>query len=183
MTEPELRELDRSGFRRYLDAAMAVYTEAMRAPMDQLPGRRAILDRHTTHPGFRALLALSDERLIGFSYGFPGRPGQWWHDVVSDGLTEARPDDADVWIDDSFELAEIHVLPAHQGRGIGRELVTLLCEGQTEQTVVLSTRDVESPARRLYRSLGFIDLLTGFRFPAGTEDYAVMGSRLPLKPR
>ncbi|MQA86894.1 MAG: GNAT family N-acetyltransferase [Streptosporangiales bacterium] len=162
---------------------MAVYTAAMRPPVDQLSGRRAILERHTTHPGFSALLALVDERLVGFCYGFPGRPGQWWHDVVSNGLATSMPDEADNWLGDSFELAEIHVLPEYQGRGIGRELMTSLCEGRTEQTVVLSTADVESPARRLYRSLGFVDLITAFRFPGGIEDYAVMGSRLPLKPR
>jgi hypothetical protein len=41
--------------------------------------------------------------------------------------------------------------------------------------VVLSTHDRESPARNLYRSVGFIDLLSGFVFPGSSEVYVVMG--------
>lgn len=163
---------------------MTVYIAAMRPPSNQLPGRRAILERHTTYPDFRAQLAYVDDRLVGFCYGFPGRSGQWWHDIVSGRLAATlTADEVEHWVGDSFELAEAHVLPGHQGHGIGRHLITLLCEGRPERTVVLSTRDVESRARRLYRSLGFVDLIVAFRFPAGDDDYAVMGCRLPLKPR
>jgi hypothetical protein len=45
-------------------------------------------------------------------------------------------------------------------------------------TVVLSTHDRESPARHLYRSVGFVDLLTRFVFPGSTEVYVVMGKHL-----
>ena len=45
---------------------------------------------------------------------------------------------------------------------------------------LLSTRDAATPARRLYHSLGFEDLLTGFLFPGGGPAYAVMGATLPL---
>ena len=48
---------------------------------------------------------------------------------------------------------------------------------------MLSTQDADSPARRLYRSLGFADLLTGFIFPGGGPPYAVMGAALPLPAR
>jgi ribosomal protein S18 acetylase RimI-like enzyme len=83
---------------------------------------------------------------------------------------------------DSFEVGELHVHPDYQGRGIGRELLLSLADGRPERTAVLSTRDAESRARRLYRSVGFADLLTGFRFPGGGEPYAIMGAPLPLKP-
>jgi hypothetical protein len=59
-------------------------------------------------------------------------------------------------------------------------MVTALCAGRPERTVVLSTLDRESPARHLYRSLGLCDLLTRFHFPGGGPPYAVMGSALPL---
>jgi hypothetical protein len=45
---------------------------------------------------------------------------------------------------------------------------------------VLSTRDAQTPARKLYFSLGFADLLTDFLFPGGGPPYAVMGAALPL---
>ena len=47
---------------------------------------------------------------------------------------------------------------------------------------MLSTQDAESPARRLYRGLGFADLLTGYSFPGSAVPYAVMGAVLPLRP-
>jgi hypothetical protein len=59
-------------------------------------------------------------------------------------------------------------------------MLLTLTSHRTERTAVLSTRDALTPARRLYRSLGFADLLTGFLFPGGGPPYAVMGARLPL---
>ena len=45
---------------------------------------------------------------------------------------------------------------------------------------MLSTADAPTKARRLYRGLGFTDLLTDFRFSGGEPPYAVMGATLPL---
>jgi ribosomal protein S18 acetylase RimI-like enzyme len=84
------------------------------------------------------------------------------------------------WLSDSLEIAEVHVHPDHQARGIGRQMILALTAGRPERTAVLSTRDAQSPARRLYRSLGFVDLLTAFHFPGGGPLYAVMGAPLPL---
>jgi ribosomal protein S18 acetylase RimI-like enzyme len=132
--------------------------------------------------------------LAGFTYGFHGAPGQWWHDTVAGALAvsfasaESRahsaypaPGAGVAWLDDSFEVAELHVRPAYQGMGIGRQLLLRLASGRPERTAVLSTVDAESRARRLYRGVGFTDLLTGFRFSGGEPPYAVMGARLPLR--
>jgi GNAT superfamily N-acetyltransferase len=188
--EPRIRELGHRGFARRLGAVLEVYAAAMEPPRDQLPGRHSIMERHTTYPGFRAFVAEPRRRLRagagpvhGFAYGFHGAPGQWWHDVVYRALVEKGGlEHAHAWLADTFEVAELHVRPAHQGQGLGRHLLTALCAGRTERTVVLSTldRDPETPARRLYRSLGMVDLLSDFEFPGGGPRYAVMGARLPL---
>ena len=89
---------------------------------------------------------------------------------------------ASAWLADSLEIAEVHVHPDYHRRGIGRSLVLGLAEGRLERTAVLSTQDADSPARRLYRSLGFTDLLTGYAFPGAPVPYAVMGAELPLRP-
>ena len=96
------------------------------------------------------------------------------------GALALGPRDGRAYLDDSFEVAELHVVPAYQGMGIGRELLLRLTADRQERTAVLSTMDTESPARRLYRTAGFTDLLTGFRFSGGEPPYAVMGARLPL---
>jgi GNAT superfamily N-acetyltransferase len=119
--------------------------------------------------------------IIAFSYGFRGENGQWWHDVVAASLlARSGPAIAAAWMGDSLEIAEVHVHPDYHRRGIGRSLVLGLADGRPERTAVLSTQDAESPARRLYRGLGFTDLLTGYAFPGTPVPYAVMGAELPL---
>ena len=201
-------ELGPAEFRPAISKFIAVYTAAMNPPERMLTGREAILERHAGHPGFGALVAVLSRGddlpradsfggvVAGFTYGFHGVPGQWWHDTVAGALAlssgSSRPswfsvasrsagrDGGTAWLDNSFEVAELHVMPAYQGMGIGRELLLRLTTGRPERTAVLSTADAESRARRLYRGVGFTDLLTGFRFSGAEPPYAVMGATLPL---
>jgi ribosomal protein S18 acetylase RimI-like enzyme len=178
-------ELGPAGFRPSINRFIAVYKAAMDPPERMLAGRESILDRHATNPGFRALTAVltggSAPVLAGFTYGFHGVPGQWWHDIVAAALAMSSQPGGGAWLADSFEVAELHVMPAYQGYGIGRELLLRLTSGRPEQTAVLSTADADSRARRLYRRVGFTDLLTGFRFSGAEPPYAVMGATLPLR--
>jgi ribosomal protein S18 acetylase RimI-like enzyme len=184
---PGLTELDRAAFGKDLDALMSVYAAAMHVPAIQLPGRRAIMESHVINPAFRAFVFTTPsgngrrQKVVAFSYGFRGGRGQWWHDMVRSALLISYgPTTAGEWLDDSFEVAELHVHPDYQQRGLGTSLLYQLTAGRPEHTAVLSTMDSESPARRLYRSLGFVDLLTGYRFSGGNDAYAVMGAALPL---
>jgi ribosomal protein S18 acetylase RimI-like enzyme len=182
MKDPRIREIDARGYLRRLGAMLDVYTAAMDPPLEQLPGRRTIMERHSTYPAFRAFVAERRRSVIGFVYGFHGELGQWWHDVVHQALTDVGgPTHAGIWLADPFEVAELHVHPAYQGRGIGRRLLSEICAGRPESTVVLSTLDQpDSRARRLYQSVGMTDLLTDFEFPGGGPRYAVMAAPLPL---
>jgi GNAT superfamily N-acetyltransferase len=174
-------ELGATEFRPVINEFVAVYAAAMNPPERMLAGRESILHRHAGNPGFRALTATVGPVLAGFSYGFHGAPGQWWHDTVAVALTATSSGpDAARWLADSFEVAELHVLPRYQGGGVGRELLLRLVGDRPERTAVLSTQDTESRARRLYRGVGFTDLLTGFRFSGAEPPYAVMGAALPL---
>jgi GNAT acetyltransferase-like protein len=201
---PGLRELDPAAFGSDLDALMRVYQAAMGVAAIQLPGRRAIMEAHAVNPGFRGLAVTAPSAaataapgpipvpppgsggpaprsVIAFAYGFHGGSGQWWHDLVRSALISTSGRGAATeWLDDSFEVAEVHVHPDYQRHGIGRRLLYRLTGGRAERTAVLSTMDTNSPARRLYRSLGFTDLLTGYRFSGAPVPYAVMGAALPL---
>jgi ribosomal protein S18 acetylase RimI-like enzyme len=170
-------------------ALVAVYAAAMNPPERLIGGRESIMDRHAASPGFRCLTAHADGVVAGFCYGFHGQAGQWWHDTVAGALaarsgagypSAAGSAQAEAWLDDSFEIAELHVLPGYQGQGIGRALLLSITAGRAERTAVLSTADAETRARRLYRGVGFTDLLTGFRFSGSEPPYAVMGALLPL---
>jgi ribosomal protein S18 acetylase RimI-like enzyme len=178
-----IAELTPSGFLSSIDQFVAIYAAAMGAGRDELPSRRAIMERHAVNPGFRALAATAATagRIVAFSYSFRGLPGQWWHDVVHAGISaESGVKAARAWLDDVVEIAEVHVHPDFQARGIGRRMVLGLAADRAERTAVLSTRDAPTPARKLYRSLGFSDLLVDFIFPGGGPPYAVMGAELPL---
>jgi ribosomal protein S18 acetylase RimI-like enzyme len=181
------RELGPRDFRASIRSLLDVYAAAMNPPDAALPGREAIMERHASSPGFRGLTAEVDGQLAAFTYGFHGETGQWWHDMVAAALATrsrmtltAAGGGPRAWLDDSFEVAELHVLPARQGQGIGRSLLTALADGRPERTAVLSTADAPTRARRLYRGLGFTDLLTDFRFSGTEPPYAVMGALLPL---
>jgi ribosomal protein S18 acetylase RimI-like enzyme len=180
-------ELGPGEFAVRLDQLIAVYAAAMRPPSELLTGRKSIMARHAANPGFRALVVTDDGsgEAAGFGYGFHGMHGQWWHDTVRHALA-AGPgvEVAADWLDDSFEVAELHVRPAHQGHGTGADILLRLTSGRPERTALLSTRDADTPARRLYRGTGFVDLLTRFHFfPSGEPPYAVMGAELPLRGR
>jgi ribosomal protein S18 acetylase RimI-like enzyme len=182
------RELGPGEFRSSIRALVAVYAAAMSPPDRTLSGREAIMERHAASPGFRGLVAQADGELAGFTYGFHGETGQWWHDMVAAALatrtsaaaSAARSVTPGGWLDDSFEVAELHVLPRWQGNGIGRSLLLTVADGRPERTAVLSTADAPTRARRLYRAVGFTDLLTDFRFSGAEPPYAVMGATLPL---
>jgi ribosomal protein S18 acetylase RimI-like enzyme len=184
--EITVSELSPGEFTARLDQVISVYAAAMRPAPETLAGRRSIMAGHAAYPGFRALAAAEDDgsgEPVGFGYGFRGAPGQWWHDTVARGLAASRGQRAAAaWLDDTFEVAELHVAPGYQGAGVGSGLLLGLTSGRPERTAVLSTRDAETRARRLYRGVGFTDLLTGFSFYPGSEPpYAVMGAELPLR--
>lgn len=144
------------------------------------PDRIAVYARHAAHPGFRAIGAFEGSALVGFAYGASCRPGQWWFDQIRVPLHAAG---AGAWIADAYAVTELHVLPGYQGRGLGLGLLTHLLDGVANLTTLLSTYDLDTRARRLYRGLGFADLITGFRFGASPQVYALMAAPLPLPVR
>jgi ribosomal protein S18 acetylase RimI-like enzyme len=171
-TGPSVEVVDAETFRGMVGAAAHVYGVAMQRGPELVVQRREIMQSHLFRRGFVAVVAVADEDLVGFGYGYLGRSGEWWHDVVAKGLGRSP---SRRWLDDAFEVAELHVHPDHQGCGLGRRILRELLARSAGRTVVLSTHDRESAARALYRSFGFVDLLTGFVFPGSAEVYAVMG--------
>jgi ribosomal protein S18 acetylase RimI-like enzyme len=170
--------IDATSFRGLAGEAAAVYGAAMHRSPEVVIQRRDVIGVHVTYPGFVATGAFDEgsadrpAQLLGFGYGYRGAVGQWWHDIVAAGL---GPDGSARWLRNGFELAELHVLPEYHGQGLGRALLTDVLNRAVAEHAVLSTPDIESAARRLYRSYGFVDLRCDFHFPGSHEAYAIMG--------
>ena len=70
-----------------------------------------------------------------------------------------------------------------QGRGLGEALIRRLLGGRGEQHVLLSTPEINGEANRawrLYRRLGFTDIIRGYHFAGDPRAFAILGRSLPL---
>ncbi|MCU1603238.1 MAG: GCN5-related N-acetyltransferase [Frankiales bacterium] len=159
----------------HADDVLEVYAEAMQVSRGAARSRRSVLAAHLDRPGLLAVAALDEERLIGIAYGYQGAPGQWWHDHVRAAM---GPRLAQEWLRDAFEVCELHVRPAFQQQGIGRDLLVRLLSQTRALTAVLTTPDAETRARTFYRDGGWVDLVRDLRFPGDPRSFAVLGLAL-----
>ena len=82
-----------------------------------------------------------------------------------------------------FELTELHIHPRAQGRGLGEALARRLLSERSEANVLLSTPETVGEANRawrLYRRLGFLDVIRGYHFTGDPRAFAILGRQLPL---
>ncbi|MCP2256744.1 Ribosomal protein S18 acetylase RimI [Streptoalloteichus tenebrarius] len=170
--------------RARLGEALTVYVTAMRYPMSTVQQRAPMWLSHMVRPGWRCTVALGgDGSLLGIGYGYLGAPGQWWHEQVRRGLVAVRGRHAaNEWMTDYFELTELHVRPDMQGHGIGESVLRRLLDGVSARRVLLSTPEGPTKAWRLYRRVGFGDLLRDYLFAGDPRPFAVLGRELPLEP-
>ncbi|WP_077080700.1 GNAT family N-acetyltransferase [Mycobacterium numidiamassiliense] len=187
---------------RRLSDALAVYVDAMRYPRGTENQRAAMWLEHIRRRGWQAAAVveskvglgrkapsaeeLSDAPLLGVAYGYPGAPGQWWQQQVVLGLQRGGlpPDDIAQLMNSYFELTELHIHPRAQGRGLGEALARRLLANRDERNVLLSTPeagdDEANRAWRLYRRLGFTDIIRRYHFAGDPRAFAILGRRLPL---
>jgi len=167
-----------------LTEALLLYVTAMGYPQSAAEQRMPMWLSHMLRSGWRCVLALdSADGLVGIGYGYVGAAGQWWHEQVRSGLLrQAGQSIADRWMADYFELTELHVNPQAQGYGLGERLLRRLLSEVRSADVLLSTPEGPSRAWRLYRRMGFTDVLRRYRFAGDPRPFAVLGRSLPLEP-
>ncbi len=174
-----LHELDPTAFAASIPELISVYVSAMRYSDGIAAARGALWREHSRREGFACAVALDDQNGIrGLAYGYTGRAGQWWYSEVARGLgRQVSP-----WLADYFELTELHVRPDSQGAGIGQALLTAVLTGRRERAALLSTPEGTNRAWRLYRRMGFVDVLRQYRFTGDPRPFGVLGRTLPLEP-
>ncbi|BBY09080.1 GNAT family N-acetyltransferase [Mycobacterium noviomagense] len=195
-----LIDLSTHDMQRRLGDALAVYVDAMRYPRGTEKQRAAMWLEHTRRRGWQAVAAveadhdgakppsveeLSNAPLLGIAYGYCGAPDQWWQQQVVLGLQRAgfaHPEIINLMAS-YFELTELHIHPRAQGRGLGEALARRLLAGRGEANVLLSTPETDGEANRawrLYRRLGFTDIIRGYHFAGDPRPFAILGRKLPL---
>ncbi len=190
-----LIDLSPADMRRRLDEALTVYVDAMRYPRGTEEQRASMWLEHAERPGWRAVAAVeSDDAgpdalaggpLLGVAYGYCGAPDQWWQQQVVRGLQRIGVPREEIsrLMSDYFELTELHIHPSAQGRGLGEALARRLLAGRAEANVLLSTPEISDEANRawrLYRRMGFTDVIRGYHFAGDPRAFAILGRRLPL---
>lgn len=191
-----LIELSPSDMAHRLGDALAVYVDAMRYPRGTEDQRASMWLEHTRRRGWKAVAAIEDPEdtdgttptagpLLGVAYGYCGAPDQWWQQQVVAGLRRSGADQAHIadLMNSYFELTELHIHPRAQGRGLGEALVRRLLDDRGEQHVLLSTPEINGEANRawrLYRRLGFTDVIRGYHFAGDPRAFAILGRALPL---
>ncbi len=196
-----LIDLPPNDMERRLSDALGVYVDAMRYPRGTESQRAAMWLEHIRRRGWQGVgvveadvaegqdapsaAELSDAPLLGVAYGYPGAPGQWWQQQVVLGLQRGGlpPQEIARLINSYFELTELHIHPRVQGRGLGEALARRLLARRTEENVLLSTPETDGDpnrAWRLYRRLGFTDIIRRYHFAGDPRAFAILGRALPL---
>jgi ribosomal protein S18 acetylase RimI-like enzyme len=185
---------------RRLDDALNVYVDAMAYPRGTESQRASMWIDHTRRRGWRAVAAVEADTasgeipaaehlavapMLGVAYGYQGAADQWWQQQVVRGLHRVgfpREESARL-MGDYFELTELHIHPRAQGRGLGEALARRLLADRDEANVLLSTPETNGEANRawrLYRRLGFTDIIRGYHFAGDPRAFAILGRSLPL---
>src|SRR3954468_22024600 len=89
-------------FAESIPVTATIYGEAMRRQPELVVQRREIMGSHVHRAGFVGVLARdANDAVIAFGYGYHGRPGDWWHDVVARALgQQVGRRDAREWLHD-----------------------------------------------------------------------------------
>jgi ribosomal protein S18 acetylase RimI-like enzyme len=112
-----------------------------------------------------AVTAREVGELIGFGYGHPWRWSEQTDEWSSD-LAERLAGGA-AGLDGSFSVQLLAVHPSFTRHGLGFELLKQLMVASASAVHWLSVADVDSPARRLYRRMGYRPLGYGPESPNG----------------
>jgi ribosomal protein S18 acetylase RimI-like enzyme len=171
----------------------------MRYPRGTEEQRASMWLEHTHRRGWKAVAAveapgagtelagieLAEAPMLGIAYGYCGAPDQWWQQQVVTGLQRGGTDGAHIaeLMASYFELTELHISPHAQGRGLGEALARRLLTGREESHVLLSTPEINGESNRawrLYRRLGFTDVIRGYHFAGDPRAFAILGRSLPL---
>lgn len=151
-----------------------IHSEEPRDESHDLFTRQAFISRTTAQAeknGFELVTATLDHALIGFSFGYPFSPGQWWG--------ECTPAPEEILSSSKFAVIELNVRKEFRRQGIGKKLLGTLLEGRGEPFATLATT-TGSTANAMYLRWGWHKV--GYFAPPPPMDALLIPLQAAAKP-
>ncbi len=121
-----------------------------------------------------AVSARQQGRLVAFAYGHPWRwkeqNDEWANDLKTRLGGEAST------IDETIALFLLARDPSVQRRGLGQRVLKEWLDAAEHESVWLQTTDIDTPAQRLYRSVGFKAIGHGPKAPNNAPSLVMLKS-------
>lgn len=155
----------------YLPQLLAVYQRVWARTSHGFAER---FQRHRGYLGFRCLLALRNEQLVAFSYGYQSLEGQYYNGLLARALGSEQ---SERWLSNCFELVELAVDPDFRRQAVGTQLCQQLLADLPYRTAILTTQTNNQAARSLYTRLGWQALLEPF-YPNTAQPFVIMVKEL-----
>ena len=157
------------------ERVVVAYREIYRATAAEAAAFLDVLRVHASRVGFTGRVAWRDAVLVGFAYGFTGRPGQTWRDEMASHL---GADVATQWLEGHFEFAQLGVVTTERRHGIGGRIHDELLTAVPHRRAVLTVIEANEPARAFYSNRRWQELGSGFVTTGGNGPYVIMGRDL-----
>ncbi|WP_158735948.1 GNAT family N-acetyltransferase [Alteribacillus sp. YIM 98480] len=125
--------------------------------------------QHSRNPNFEGYLAVINNQVVGYIYGYTSRRGQYYHHLLAKHLLSNEG-----WLKDCMELAELGVHPRYRRRGIAKTLIHLLLQNRQEKTALLTVRKNNHNAVSFYKKQGWVVIRDGF-YPHTPYEFLIMG--------
>lgn len=140
-----------------LEPIFQLYYQTFSKPPYQWPENeetafRRRLPRLAADPTFGIAIALADDKLIGFAYGYALGPGTTWWDGF---VTPVAEDITAEWEGRTFALIDFAVAESWRGQGIGRRLHDKLLSSRKEERATLAMEPAAHEARATYERWGW----------------------------
>lgn len=172
--------IDGDGFARHFQELLPVYLRVFELSTEQSHLTRARIQAHSNRKNFKSILVFDAcNQIAAFAYGYVGRTGEYFNDLVREKLLAAYGTDvANYWLADVFEVVEVAVDAPFRGKGFGDLILTELLKDVDARTALLAVRTDNERAINLYAKHGWEQLLPSVRFPNELTPYMVMGLRV-----
>ncbi|MBN0045698.1 GNAT family N-acetyltransferase [Streptomyces actuosus] len=157
--DPEFQRHDAQSAKAILTELVDVYATVYDTPpyigdpFFSVDSFRSRLEAAFDTQGFETVTARLDGRIVGYVHGATlPHDKPWWT-----SLGTQRP----AWLQELadsggiFWLRELMVLPAHQNRGLGRQIHDTVISGREENVTALTCIEDNEPARSAYLRWGY----------------------------